>query len=98
MGHSDSDPGLRGIELMDRKDRLTVPPVGALTERHRRAAGGMRAGGDAETLVAAEGHQVGGQHGTLRAAVFGMNDGLVSNLSLMWDIGDPVFPERFTSV
>ena len=37
-------------------------------------------------VTAAEGSQTGGQSGTLRAAIFGINDGLVSNFSLVMGV------------
>lgn len=56
------------------------------SERHRLALKQMRAGGDTTAMVAAEGHRAGAQSGTFRAAVFGVNDGLVSNLSLVMGV------------
>jgi VIT1/CCC1 family predicted Fe2+/Mn2+ transporter len=48
------------------------------------AMGGGKAAGDARTTIARrENWHVGGKGGSLRAAVFGMNDGIVSNLSLV---------------
>jgi VIT1/CCC1 family predicted Fe2+/Mn2+ transporter len=37
-------------------------------------------------LTAPEGRQTGGQSGALRAAIFGINDGLISNLSLVMGV------------
>ncbi len=65
---------------MGRVHRMTT------TERHRVALKKMRAGGDTREMVSAEGHRAGGQSGTFRAAVFGVNDGLVSNLSLVMGV------------
>ncbi len=56
------------------------------TERHRVALRKMRADGDTREMASAEGHRAGGQSGTFRAAVFGVNDGLVSNLSLVMGV------------
>lgn len=53
------------------------------TKRLHREAFKQAARGGVRELPAAEGHRVGGQSGTFRAAVFGINDGLVSNLSLI---------------
>ncbi len=56
-------------------------------EEHRQALGGMRgpegAGGAGGAIVRRERWHKGGRSGSVRAAVFGMNDGLVSNLSLV---------------
>lgn len=55
-------------------------------ERHRLALKKMRAGGGTREMASAEGHRAGAQSGTFRAAVFGINDGLVSNLSLVMGV------------
>lgn len=64
-------------------------------ERHRSAFSKMRAGGGIRRLTRAEGHRSGGQSGTFRAAVFGINDGLVSNLSLVMGVAGAVTDSRF---
>jgi hypothetical protein len=56
-----------------------------LQEHNRTALTTMRAGGGTRSLLNAEGHRV-GQGNTLRAAVFGINDGLVSNVSLVMGV------------
>src|SRR2546429_7473527 len=63
-------------------------------ERHRFAFNKMRAGGGIRRLASAEGHRSGGQSGTFRAAVFGINDGLVSNLSLVMGVAGAGTPSR----
>lgn len=55
-------------------------------ERHRLALKKMRAGGNTREMASTEGHRAGAQSGTFRAAVFGVNDGLVSNLSLVMGV------------
>lgn len=64
-------------------------------ERHRIAFKRMRAGSDARALASAEGHRAGAQSGTFRAAVFGINDGLVSNLSLVMGVAGAGTDSRF---
>jgi vacuolar iron transporter family protein len=64
-------------------------------ERHRFAFNKMRAGGGIRRLASAEGHRSGGQSGTFRAAVFGINDGLVSNLSLVMGVAGAGTDSRF---
>lgn len=55
-------------------------------DRHMQVLKRMRAGAGVGGLATGEGHRAGGQSGTLRAAVFGVNDGLVSNLSLVMGV------------
>lgn len=64
-------------------------------ELHRLAFNKMRAGGGIRRLARAEGHRSSGQSGTFRAAVFGINDGLVSNLSLVMGVAGAVTDSRF---
>jgi VIT1/CCC1 family predicted Fe2+/Mn2+ transporter len=56
-------------------------------QEHRQTLSGMRGGakarGAGSTIVLRERWHKGGRSGSIRAAVFGMNDGLVSNLSLV---------------
>jgi vacuolar iron transporter family protein len=61
---------------------------GAKTPRqhHPAAFRRLRAGGSVGQFASSEGHRIGGQSGTFRAAVFGVNDGLVSNLSLVMGV------------
>ena len=61
---------------------------GAKTARqdHPAAFRRLRAGGSVGQFASSEGHRVDGQSGTFRAAVFGVNDGLVSNLSLVMGV------------
>jgi len=63
-------------------------------ERHRLAFRKMHSGTPSE-LASAEGHRSGGQSGTFRAAVFGINDGLVSNLSLIMGVAGASADSRF---
>jgi VIT1/CCC1 family predicted Fe2+/Mn2+ transporter len=64
-------------------------------ERHRAAFPKLGAGGGIRRLMRAEGHRSGGQSGTFRAAVFGINDGLVSNLSLVMGVVGAGTDSRF---
>ncbi len=75
------------------KSNKTV--ANATIERHQSAFSQMRAGGDTRGLATAEGHRAGGQSGTFRAAVFGINDGLVSNLSLVMGVAGAGTDSRF---
>src|SRR5215207_2650076 len=61
----------------------------------RLALEGLRTGEGTKDLTAAEDRQAGGQSGTLRAAVFGINDGLVSNLSLVMGVAGAAPSSRF---
>ena len=63
--------------------------------RHRLAFKKLRAGQGTQGLTTAEGHRVGGQSGNLRAAIFGINDGLVSNLSLVMGVVGAKTDSRF---
>lgn len=64
-------------------------------ERHRSAFNNLRDGASAHDLASAEGHSMGGQSGAFRAAVFGINDGLVSNLSLVMGVAGASGDSRF---
>ena len=55
-------------------------------QRHSSAFRRLRAGGSARQFASSEGHRTNAQSGTFRAAVFGVNDGLVSNLSLVMGV------------
>ena len=46
-------------------------------------------------LTAGEGQPTGGQSGTLRAVIFGINDGLVSNFSLVMGVAGAVPGSKF---
>jgi VIT1/CCC1 family predicted Fe2+/Mn2+ transporter len=62
-------------------------------QHHRTAFRRLRAGGSMRQWASSEGHRIDAQSGTFRAAVFGVNDGLVSNVSLVMGVagasGDP---------
>jgi len=64
-------------------------------ERHRVAFRRMRSGGSKLQFASAEGHRADGQRGTFRAAIFGVNDGLVSNLSLVMGVAGASTDARF---
>jgi VIT1/CCC1 family predicted Fe2+/Mn2+ transporter len=64
-------------------------------ELRRLALERLRTGERVRNLTAAEGHQTGGQSGTLRAAIFGINDGLVSNFSLVMGVAGADPGSRF---
>jgi VIT1/CCC1 family predicted Fe2+/Mn2+ transporter len=57
--------------------------------------GAKRAANDARRSVTEEAIHRGGRSGTLRAAVFGANDGLVSNLSLVMGVAGAVADNHF---
>lgn len=67
----------------------------ATKERHRAAFKRMHTSGSIRELASAEGHRVGGQSGAFRAAIFGINDGLVSNLSLIMGVAGAGTDSRF---
>lgn len=56
-----------------------------LQEGNRAVLKLLRAGGDIRKLLKTEDHCA-GHGGTLRAAVFGLNDGLISNISLVMGV------------
>ena len=62
-------------------------PLATEEQRHRELLGDLEADlqavGAAELILARERWHKGGRSGSVRAAVFGMNDGVVSNLSLV---------------
>lgn len=62
---------------------------------HRVAFRRLRAGGSVGQFASSEGHRIGGQSGTFRAAVFGVNDGLVSNLSLVMGVAGASSDPRY---
>lgn len=69
---------------------------GKTAKRHHTAAfRRLRAGGSVGQFASSEGHRVDGQSGTFRAAVFGGNDGLVSNLSLVMGVAGASTDARF---
>lgn len=69
---------------------------GVKTAKHHRVAfGRLRAGGSIGQFASSEGHRVDAQSGTFRAAVFGVNDGLVSNLSLVMGVAGASTDTRF---
>ena len=76
---------------MNKKDKTT----NTAKKRHLLAFKKMRAGQGTRGLTTTEGHRVGGQSGTLRAAIFGINDGLVSNLSLVMGVVSASTDSRF---
>lgn len=64
-------------------------------QHHTRAFRRLRAGGSVGQFASTEGHRTGAQSGTFRAAVFGVNDGLVSNLSLVMGVAGASADSRF---
>jgi VIT1/CCC1 family predicted Fe2+/Mn2+ transporter len=64
-------------------------------ELRRLALERLRTAERVRNVTAAEGHQTGGQSGTLRAAIFGINDGLVSNFSLVMGVAGADPGSRF---
>ena len=64
-------------------------------QRHRTAFRRLRPGGSIRQFASSEGHRTDGQSGTFRAAVFGVNDGLVSNLSLVMGVAGASTDTRF---
>ena len=64
-------------------------------QHHRIAFGRLSAGGSIGQFASSEGHRVDAQSGTFRAAVFGVNDGLVSNLSLVMGVAGASTDTRY---
>lgn len=64
-------------------------------QHHRTAFRRLRSGGSMGQFASSEGHRMNGQSGTFRAAVFGVNDGLVSNLSLVMGVAGASTDTRF---
>src|SRR6185503_9844299 len=77
--------------------RMNGSHRGAKTARqhHPAAFRRLRAGGSVGQFASSEGHRIGGQSGTFRAAVFGVNDGLVSNLSLVMGVAGASTDARY---
>ena len=55
----------------------------------------LRAGGTVGQFARSEGHRTAAQSGTFRAAVFGVNDGLVSNLGLVMGVAGASTDTRY---
>lgn len=73
--------------------------IAAEERAHRAVLAGMRGHGDPEgarALIAQRErwHRGGGRAGSIRAAIFGMNDGLVSNLSLILGVAGAQVEQR----
>lgn len=64
-------------------------------QHHRTAFRRLRAGGSVRQFASSEGHRTDAQSGTFRAAVFGVNDGLVSNMSLVMGVAGASTDTRF---
>jgi vacuolar iron transporter family protein len=64
-------------------------------QRHQTAFRRLRPGGSVRQFASSEGHRMDGQSGTFRAAVFGVNDGLVSNLSLVMGVAGASTDPRY---
>ncbi|HWP56886.1 MAG TPA: VIT1/CCC1 family protein [Candidatus Acidoferrales bacterium] len=79
-------PLVTSFEASDERAYWDQPEAAGLPAEERAHARTLRAMGPAqrpETIVAQEGWHMISRGGSLRAAVFGVNDGLVSNLSLV---------------
>lgn len=82
-------PIVSSLEAKDQTGYLGQPEAGGLSaeERgHSRTLQAMTAAPGRESIAVRERWHRGAHGGTLRAAVFGVNDGLVSNLSLVMGI------------
>lgn len=64
-------------------------------QRHRSAFLRLRHGGNIGQFASSEGHRTDTQSGTFRAAVFGVNDGLVSNMSLVMGVAGASTDTRY---
>lgn len=64
-------------------------------QHHRAAFRRLRAGGSVRQFASSEGHRTSAQSGAFRAAVFGVNDGLVSNLGLVMGVAGASTDTRF---
>lgn len=64
-------------------------------QHHRTAFRRLRAGGSVRQFASSEGHRTNAQSGAFRAAVFGVNDGLVSNMSLVMGVAGASKDTRF---
>ena len=64
-------------------------------QHHPAAFRRLRASGSVGQFASAEGHRTAAQSGTFRAAVFGVNDGLVSNLSLVMGVAGASADARY---
>lgn len=64
-------------------------------QRHSTAFRRLRRGGSIVQFASSEGHRIDAQSGTFRAAVFGINDGLVSNMSLVMGVAGASTDTRY---
>jgi len=79
-------PIVSGIESQDENRYADQPEAAGLPEEeksHRQTLENLQAGTGAQAIMRREAWHRTGRSGTLRAAVFGINDGLVSNFSLV---------------
>ena len=79
-------PIVTKLEAKDETRYASQPEASGLPEEekaHRETLVGMQQGTGAQAIMRREGWHRTGRGGTLRAAVFGINDGLVSNFSLV---------------
>lgn len=83
-------PIITGMEAKDEDHYIGQPEalgIQAEERGHRRALEALESGtGRLDAIMARERWHRGGRSGSLRAAVFGVNDGLVSNLSLVMGV------------
>ena len=79
-------PIVTELEAKDENRYASQPEASGLPEEekaHRETLVGMQQGTGAQAILRREGWHRSGRSGALRAAVFGINDGLVSNFSLV---------------
>jgi VIT1/CCC1 family predicted Fe2+/Mn2+ transporter len=79
-------PIVSGIESRDENRYVDQPEAAGLPEEekaHRQTLENLQRGTGAQAIMSREAWHRTGRSGTLRAAVFGINDGLVSNFSLV---------------
>ncbi|HZD42004.1 MAG TPA: VIT1/CCC1 transporter family protein, partial [Terriglobales bacterium] len=79
-------PIISGLEARDEAGYLSQPEAVGLPAQeraHSRALRAMEGGASQDAIMGAERWHVMSRGGSLRAAVFGINDGLVSNFSLV---------------
>src|ERR687897_2863339 len=77
---------MRPPDELSEQDRTTKDRLDILTQAVRRLRGRQWRVVPHPGPIGGEQHVGGGKSGALRAAIFGVNDGLVSNLSLIFGV------------
>jgi VIT1/CCC1 family predicted Fe2+/Mn2+ transporter len=91
-------PIVIGIEAKDENQYLGQPEASGFSEEeksHRRSLTTLQQGAGPQTVIGRERWHRTGRSGALRAAIFGVNDGLVSNFSLVMGFAGAVADSEY---